>query len=78
MSELKATSESADSSLCAFPDDSFAVGPGAGDPLGGVLADQEAVTWAPHILAPRGGVPAFTEPQIGSKLTISKCTRWPI
>ena len=43
------------------PDDSFAVGPGAGDPLGGVLADQEAVARAPHVLAPRGSIPAFKE-----------------
>ena len=44
-----------------IPDDSFAVGPGAGDPLGGVLADQEAVARAPNVLAPRRGVPAVTQ-----------------
>ena len=54
---MKATSENVDSTVFVFPDDSFAVGPGAGDPLGGVFADQEAVARTPHILAPRGGVP---------------------
>ena len=55
----------------AFPDDSFAVWPGAGDPLGGVLADQEAVARAPHILAPGGRVPAFNKNlRLGNRLKL--------
>ena len=31
--------------------------PRAGYPLGGALADEQAVTGAPHVLSARGGVP---------------------
>jgi hypothetical protein len=38
-------------------DDSLAIGPGARNALAGVLADEQAVARAPHVLSSRGRVP---------------------
>ena len=49
--EGSATSENAH-----IPNDSLAVGPGAGNPLGGIFADQQAVARASHVLTAGGSV----------------------